>query len=108
MSIQKLVFEEYEKNGYSEVMKSAASLLQNEQCRGSLIDIAEIGLFITEVGEAIEAVRDLDREELTYELADIVIRVMNFASRKELDLERYILKKHEKNMKRQKFHGRNL
>jgi len=98
--IQDLVLEEYKKNGYWDNWKKAES--QNKE----ITDIAELGLIATEIGEAIEAVRDGDERELGFELADIVIRTLNMANRKGIDIESHILAKNKKNLKREKMHGR--
>jgi len=92
--LQKLVYEEYVKNGYDSVMKQ----------HGEIGDIAELGLICTEVSEAIETVRKKERG-IQEELADIIIRVMNFATRHNIYLEPTIVIKHIKNMKRGKYHG---
>lgn len=98
--LQKLVYEEYVVNGYEARWKSCGD--------GDLADIAEIGLIGTEVTEAIEAVR-LQREFLAEELADIIIRTMNFATRKGIfNLSDVIVQKHQKNMKRGKLHGKRV
>jgi len=98
--IQRMVFEEYKKNGYLERWSRAEELLEEEMSCGEIVSIAEVGLFAAEVVECIEALRDAEISELGYELADIVIRVMNFASRKGIDLERFIIAKHKENLKR--------
>jgi NTP pyrophosphatase (non-canonical NTP hydrolase) len=46
-----------------------------------------------------------DREKFTEELADIVIRVFSYAGGNNLDLNKSILEKMEKNEKREKLHG---
>jgi len=98
--IQCLVYEEYKKNGYLSMWNSVT--------QGAFGNLAEMGLVTTEVGEALEAIRDNDRDELALECADIVIRVLNFASRNRIDLEKVILAKNEKNLTRGKNHGRDI
>ena len=101
--IQALVFEEYKKNGYLEEWTVKDELTQRK------IDIAEIGLITTECAEAIEECRNEQLDgSLAYELADIVIRTLNFATRKQINLEAFILEKHKRNMRRDKLHGRKI
>ena len=98
--IQKLVFTECNKNGYTKMWNDA----------GKIGDIAEMGLVTTEVSEALEELRnkETNNTHLAEECADIVIRVMNHMSRKGLDLEQAILAKHERNIQRGKLHGRGV
>lgn len=101
--IQKLVFEEYKKNGYLDLMNSPPKKFR------WLSDLAEVGLFDTETTEAKERIRDGDcGEVLGFELADLVIRVLNFASRKSIDIEKCVIKKHGINCNRGKLHGRKI
>ena len=69
-------------------------------------DVLELAFVVTEVGEAIEHVNNKNEEEVRLELADIVIRVLNFCNRKSISLEEYIIKKDAINKKRGKLHGR--
>lgn len=98
--IQKLVFDECNKNGYTKMWNDA----------GKIGDIAEMGLVTTEISEALEELRnkETNREHLAEECADIVIRVMNHMSRKGLDLETAITAKHQKNLRRGHLHGRGV
>lgn len=114
--IQKLVYEEYKKNGYLE-MWTKVPLDKNDFPRWhtdnqEIADIAEVGLINTEVSEALDAIREygypLLRDKLGEELADVIIRALNFASRKGIDLEPYILSKHEVNLERGDRHGKNI
>jgi NTP pyrophosphatase (non-canonical NTP hydrolase) len=98
--IQELVFKEYCLNGYTEMWNKAEKIG----------DIAEMGLVVTEVSEALEELRskNTNNEHLAEECADIVIRVMNHLSRKGLDLEKAILQKHDKNLEREHLHGKSV
>jgi len=100
--IQKMVFEEYIQNGYKEKWASADDF--------RMACIAELGLVVTEVSEAIEEVRNqkISYEKIMCECADIIIRVLNFVSRLGGDIEPFIIKKHEKNLKRGEAHGRGI
>lgn len=102
--IQKLVFEEYKENGYLEMWNSTPKEL------GWMADLAEVGLFDTEIGEADECIRDgnYSEDKLGLELADIIIRVLNFASRKGISIESCVIKKHTINCNRGKLHGRKI
>ena len=97
--LQKFVYEEYLKNGYKKMFAECSNR--------ELADIAELGLIDTEVSEAIECIRHGKNQlDLSFELADIVIRAMNFASRKGININNAILQKHKKNMKRGYLHGK--
>lgn len=100
--LQKLVYEEYKKNGYEKQW--------SEFPNDGIADIAELGLVDTEISEAIECIRKRrPKDELAFELADAVIRIMTFATRKGIDdLGYYIQAKHEKNMERGYLHGRKV
>jgi len=100
--IQRMVFEEYKKNGYLEEWTNPDILTQAK------IDIAELGLVVTEISEAMEECRNIDNQKLGYELADIIIRVLNFASRKSIDIQSHVIAKHQMNLKRGKLHGRQI
>jgi len=97
--LQKLVYEEYKKNGFEEFFN------RNKECG----DIAEIGLIASEIGEALDYIRD-DKETkyVSVELADIVIRVLNYCNRKNIDLEFYIIAKNRINCRRDKYHNKKV
>jgi len=99
-NLQKLVFEECCKNGYTEMWNKA----------GKIGDIAEMGLVNTEVSEALEELRkkEVDENQLAEECANIIIRVLNFMSRKGLDADIAIFSKHQKNMTRGYLHGKGV
>lgn len=101
--LQKLMFNEYEKNGYLQEWLWVINSTGQKK-----LDIAELGLITTEISEAIEEIRNknTDIEHLGEECADILIRTLNFMSRKGLDASYYILKKYQKNLGRGKLHGR--
>jgi len=96
--IQKLVYEEYKKNGFEEFFN------KNKECG----DIAEIGLITSEIGEALNYCRDRNEKFLSIELADIVIRVLNYCNRKNIDLEFYIIAKNRINNRRDKYHSKKV
>lgn len=105
--LQQLVSEEYKKNGY-EILWTATPEKQK------VYDIAELGLITTEVSEAIEAIRKKQygyerlKVELGFECSDIIIRTLNFCSRNNINVEEFILKKHNINLTRGIFHGKNI
>ncbi len=105
--LQKLVFEEYKKNGYAERW-SKEYLMEHPEELDLVIDLAEVGLFVTEVSELMEDIRDANVGHYGEEGSDIFIRLLNFFSRKGIDLEPHILAKHEKNLKRERLHGRKV
>jgi len=97
-SFREIVYEEYVLNGFEEFWNS----------HKDLGDLAEIGLIHTEVAEAQESIRNNNYHNLSLELADIMIRVMNFAFRKGIALEMFLIKKAKINRNRPKKHGREL
>jgi len=105
--LQQLVHKEYIKNGYQERW-SVEYLIQHPEELELVIDLAEVGLFVTEVAELMEDIRNGNESHYQEESADIVIRVMNWLNRKKLDLESAILAKHQKNLDRGKLHGRKV
>jgi NTP pyrophosphatase (non-canonical NTP hydrolase) len=60
----------------------------------------------SEVSEAGEAARDEDKAELAEEMADIFIRLANACEVMGIDLEAEVEKKHDRNLLRDKLHGR--
>jgi NTP pyrophosphatase (non-canonical NTP hydrolase) len=76
-------------------------------------DVESIALMITELSEAIEAIRNGNLKDkhcpefdnLTIELADCIIRIFDFCGHKEIDIGSAILAKHEANRKRSHKHG---
>lgn len=105
--IQKLVYEEYKKNGYAKRW-TKEYLIEHPDELDLVIDLAEVGLIITEIAELMEEIRDGNLPFYAEEGADIMIRTMNFFNRKGLDLEQPIMRKHEKNLKRKDRHGRKV
>ena len=105
--LQKLVFEEYKRNGYAERW-SKEYLMEHPEELDLVIDLAEVGLFVTEVSELMEDIRDANVDHYGEEGSDIVIRLLNFFNRKGIDIEPHIIAKHEKNLKRGKLHGRKV
>lgn len=96
--IQKEHFELSTKKGYTDNWNKA----------GKIGDLAELGLIVTEVSEAMELIRQhsYKREDLAEECADIIIRTMNFMSRKKLDLEIALWLKNNRNKNRKWLHGK--
>lgn len=68
--------------------------------------IVKLALISTEVSEAIEDVRTANRTHLGEELADIAIRLADFAGALDIDLDDEINKKMEKNLGRPYMHGK--
>jgi len=103
-TLQDAVYGEYELNGYVEMWNSSRPDLVMLKS-----DIAELGLIATEITEAQENIRDNNYEKLPFELADIIIRVLNFAKRKGIiNLTEVIIEKHEINLQREKLHKRSV
>ena len=103
--LQKMVFEEYAKHGFLYRWERAHSF-NIQRGTESLIDIAELALAAFEIGEAVDEIQKKKRPDVGKELADAIIRVMNYASRQKIDLEQCILEKHKENMKREHLHGK--
>jgi len=98
--IQDTIYIAYKQHGYE----------KNWNDSGKIGDIAKLGLIITEVSEAIEEIRkpNMNSKNLAFECADIIIRVLNFASRKNINCEIAIKEKHKINMKRGFLHGKDV
>lgn len=63
-------------------------------------------LIVSEVAEAQEALRDGDRAHESEEVADILIRVLDYAAWRGISLDREVAAKMEKNEVRPRLHGR--
>ena len=63
-------------------------------------------LIVSELGEALEALRHEDKENFAEELADVAIRLADLCGGLGIDLEAEIKKKMEKNKKRGYKHGK--
>lgn len=70
------------------------------------VRLSKLALICSEVGEAVEAVRDADNDNLIEELADIVIRVGDLAWACNLDLGGAVFDKMAINADRPYRHGR--
>ena len=78
----------------------------SEQLRSKIHFLCtHMALTHSEVSEAVEAVRNLDKDNFNEEMADIVIRVVSIAFGLGIDLEALVLKKLEKNKTRGIRHG---
>ena len=71
------------------------------QSRKVDFQLAKLALVHTEVSEACEDVRRGKLDELPLELADIIIRTVNFASHYGIDIESALSQKMEVNHRRQ-------
>jgi NTP pyrophosphatase (non-canonical NTP hydrolase) len=105
--IQTLVYKEYIDNGYLNMWLDSQSLKGLITKRQYINDIAELGLITTEVSEAIESIR-LNKNNLGEECSDIIIRVLNFMSRKGLNAQKEIIQKNMVNVNRTKLHGKEV
>lgn len=63
-------------------------------------------LIVSEVSEALEALRKDDTDNFAEELADVVIRVCDLAGGLDIDIEKEILNKIERNKSREYKHGK--
>ena len=66
----------------------------------------KLALIHEEVSETLKALRDDDREKEAEEVADIVIRVLDYAAWRGIDLDIEVEKKMAKNRTRPHLHGR--
>lgn len=69
-------------------------------------DAEKIALMHSELSEALEALRDNDWPQVEEELADTIIRILDFAHARELSMDRAVSEKMAKNRKRPRLHGR--
>lgn len=67
--------------------------------------LAKHMLIATENAEAVEEYRDHDREEYEYELADVIIRVLDLSKGLDIDIARRVTEKLIKNAGRGHKHG---
>jgi len=74
--------------------------------RDVTVRLSKLALIHTEVSEACEAVRRDDSENLAEEIADTVIRCLDFAGACGVNLELAITDKMAKNEKREPMHGK--
>ena len=95
--LQRLVFLEYCEHGFMHKFNDA----------GEIGDVAELGLITTEVSEVIEAVRK-NQDNVGEECADIIIRTLNFMTRKGLHADLEIMKKNVINEERAFMHGKKV
>lgn len=63
-------------------------------------------LVVSECAEVLETLRDKDSEHEAEEVADIVIRTLDYASWRGIDLDAEVQKKMETNRARPQLHGR--
>ena len=123
--IQKLVYKAYKKNKFEEdfnrggkvllphliqeldgAIKEIKNVIDHPNKDVDYGDVLELAFVVTEIGEAIEHVNNKNEEEVRLEVADVIIRTLNFCNRKKFNLEDYIILKNNKNLKRGKLHGR--
>ncbi len=69
-------------------------------------DAEMLMLMVSELGEACEGLRKGDKKNVAEELADCVIRIMDYSEARNIDIEKEILKKCKKNKKRKYKHGK--
>ncbi len=77
-----------------------------ERIKGKRNDGELIALMHSELSEALEDLRHGNDKHVGSELADCVIRVMDFCEARGIDLEQEMLKKIKKNKKRPYKHGK--
>ena len=70
------------------------------------IDGEKIALMHSELSEALDALRDGDMEHVAEELADTIIRILDYTAARGLSMDQAIAAKIEKNRDRPRLHGR--
>lgn len=102
LDFQNTIFDEYIRNGYLDRWNRTIPERDG--------DLGELAKIVTEVSEAIVEVseKETDLEKLAKECADIIIRTVNFMSRKGIDLEKALMKAHNKNLDRGHLHGKEI
>jgi NTP pyrophosphatase (non-canonical NTP hydrolase) len=85
--------------------RNEASTLDIQELFNSAI-AKRLMLIVSELGEALEALRNDDRENFAEELADVAIRLGDLCGGLNIDLETEIKKKMEKNKTRGYKHGK--
>lgn len=107
--LQRKVFIGYQMNGYEKMWNYPKNNNLSIKTQ-KIFDIAELGLVNTEVAEAIEEIRKhkINRDKLASECVDILIRVLNFMSRNNLDLEITLYKINNKELSRGYLHGKEV
>jgi len=108
----KILYSEYEKNGFEDFWNGKLFLNSLNPVQTiklyNILDLAEFGLVNTEVSEALECIRNNDYYNLGLECADVIIRVLNFCTRKNIPIEKRLFEKAKINYEREKKHGRKL
>jgi NTP pyrophosphatase (non-canonical NTP hydrolase) len=74
----------------------------------SKVTLAELALVHSEVSEAHEEIRNIDKETMAKELAGLWIRIMCLAENQEIYLEKYIVMEAERNKTRPLLHNRKM
>jgi NTP pyrophosphatase (non-canonical NTP hydrolase) len=70
------------------------------------LPVEKLMLIVSEVSETLEALRDDDRDHEAEEVADIFIRVLDYAAWRGISLDHHVAAKMEKNRARPRLHGR--
>ena len=106
-------FEKQWNNQAKDIYKNA---VEHGFWKGEVNDGERMALIHAEISEALEALRDgnpssnkiIDYSSLEEELADAVIRIMDYAFGKDLDIAGAILAKIEYNRSREYMHGKSF
>jgi NTP pyrophosphatase (non-canonical NTP hydrolase) len=103
--LQRIVYEPMLKHGFYNKWAKARDILKKYKLDG-MVDLAELALMHTEISEACEEVRNIDKEATAKELAGLQIRLFNYANFRGIDLEKYVISENERNKARPVLHGR--
>jgi NTP pyrophosphatase (non-canonical NTP hydrolase) len=68
--------------------------------------LVKLALIVSEIGEAVEAVRKADMMNFQEELADIIIRTLDLSESLGFDIEHAVREKMQKNADRPFMHGK--
>jgi NTP pyrophosphatase (non-canonical NTP hydrolase) len=85
-------------------MKTSMFLVERNYRQFSMV--SSLMLMVSELSEALEALRKDDRSNMEEELADVFLRLADFAGHHDVDLEAEVQKKMTKNRERDPLHGK--
>jgi len=105
--IQHLAYKGYREKGFLEKWEKARKILR-EHGLERIVDLAELGLVVTEIAEAMEEIRDDNSKAESKELAGVFIRLSNYSMRKGYNLESEIIRESRRNLTRPKLHRRKV
>ena len=108
--LQKIVFETFVSKGVYSKWNKARNILKksDEPNLTGIVTLAELALVHSEVSDAREEIRNIDKEKMAKELAGLCIRIMCLAENQEIDLEKFIVMEDERNKPTLPLHNRKM